>query len=411
MSKATISILTCILTSLFLFTNCHDLEDSLNLRSQQNDAFYWENNKLAAGRLKQIMYHTEGEERQERFKIVHISDTHLSSWSSSNHYKLPINLRQSVQFANQPELRINALVATGDFISHGKKKEAIEYMRSFVSFFYQENFIPSFLCTGNHDSNADEEFSDSFLYKSEITPILNSHRSQGKNENYYYSDLPNPQGGIIRIIALDMLDQPGNSYNTLYNAVYSQKQIDWLANTALKEGMSDQHSIILLNHFPFQRHDSGASTYLCDGDFAHPWNMIPEIIEAYRGRTRLVKDYPDKFKKNDLSANYDFTDSKGEFICYLGGHIHCNTHFEINQLSNENPALPKQKMIICTNQAPSEKGTIYNRVERKDDSLSSNSFCIYAIDTNEKKIFITYFGAYKPSNDREYPEIQCLSYL
>ena len=56
-------------------------------------------------------------------------------------------------------------------------------------------------------------------------------------------------------------------------------------------------------------------------------------------------------------------------------------------------------------QAPSEVGIIYNRVIREVDSLSSNSFCIYAIDTKEKKIYITFFGAYKPTDKAEYPLI------
>ena len=48
------------------------------------------------------------------FKLVHISDPHLSDFSESNHYSYPINLIQSVKFANQADLNINAMVATGD---------------------------------------------------------------------------------------------------------------------------------------------------------------------------------------------------------------------------------------------------------------------------------------------------------
>ena len=60
-------------------------------------------------------------------------------------------------------------------------------------------------------------------------------------------------------------------------------------------------------------------------------------------------------------------------------------------------------MILCT--TPSE-----GRKNGNTNSVSSNSFCIYAVDTKEKKIYITYFGAYKPSNDRNYPEIHTISY-
>lgn len=399
---------------LILSAGCQDEWETLNLRSGENESFYWENNKLAAQRLAKIMYNKTDSATYERFKIVHISDPHLSSWSPSNNYELPINLRQSVHFANQQELRINALAATGDFISIDKKKKAKEYMRSFLYHLYDENHIPTFICTGNHDSNSEQEIGSTFFYKNEINEMLFATSNYVKNrnsaQNYYYSDVPNPQGGTIRFIALDMLDQPASQYNTLTYAYYSQEQIDWLANTALKEGMTDHHSVIVLTHFPFQPYNANFNTYLCDGDYVHPWNMIPEIIEAFRTRSALGKTYPNQFNQAPINVNADFTAGKGEFVCYLGGHIHCNTYFDVTGLENESAGLVPQKMIVCTNQAPSEEGVAYNRVEREEDSLSSNSFCLYAVDTKEKKVYITYFGAYKPSNDRDYPEIHTIAY-
>ena len=398
---------------------CENTLDGLSLRSDQNERFYWGNNAAASERVAKIMYNESNGSRSERFKIVHISDVHLSSWSPSNHYVLPINLRQSVQFANQPELRINVMAVTGDFISYGKKSEAKAYMKSFASSLQQDNFIPYVICTGNHDSNigAQEDRSpimSTLFYKPEITNLLftNNQNSYKRipNENYYYKDFSNPQGGTIRMIALDMIDQPSDVYNTLNYAHYSQEQINWLSNVALREGMTSSHSVIILNHYPFQHHDSGASTYLCDGDYVHPWYMIPEIVEAFRGHTTLTKTYPNQFGGEDIHVDADFTNNTATFICYLGGHIHANAYFEIKGLSNEQMNLPKQKMIICTNQAPSEAGTVYNRVKREEDSLSSNSFCIHAIDTQEHKIYITFFGAFRPEGVTNYPDIQELTY-
>ncbi len=408
-----------LLTLLWVCYGCEDTLDGLTLRSDQNERFYWENNAAASARIAKIMYNESNGSRSERFKIVHISDVHISSWSPSNHYVLPINLRQSVQFANQPELRINAMAVTGDFISYGKKSEAKAYMKSFASSLQQDNFIPYVICTGNHDSNigAQEDRSpimSTLFYKPEITNLLftNNQNSYKRipNENYYYKDFSNPQGGTIRMIALDMIDQPSDVYNTLNYAHYSQEQINWLSNVALREGMTSSHSVIILNHYPFQHHDSGASTYLCDGDYVHPWYMIPEIVEAFRGHTTLTKTYPNQFGGEDIHVDADFTNNTATFICYLGGHIHANAYFEIKGLSNEQMNLPKQKMIICTNQAPSEAGTVYNRVKREEDSLSSNSFCIHAIDTQEHKIYITFFGAFRPEGAKNYPDIQELTY-
>lgn len=407
------------LSLLWICCGCENTLDGLSLRSDQNERFYWENNAAASERVAKIMYNESNGSRSERFKIVHISDVHLSSWSPSNHYVLPINLRQSVQFANQPELRINVMAVTGDFISYRKKSEAKAYMKSFASSLQQDNFIPYVICTGNHDSNigAQEDRSpimSTLFYKPEITNLLftNNQNSYKRipNENYYYKDFSNPQGGTIRMIALDMIDQPSDVYNTLNYAHYSQEQINWLSNVALREGMTSSHSVIILNHYPFQHHDSGASTYLCDGDYVHPWYMIPEIVEAFRGHTTLTKTYPNQFGGEDIHVDADFTNNTATFICYLGGHIHANAYFEIKGLSNEQMNLPKQKMIICTNQAPSEAGTVYNRVKREEDSLSSNSFCIHAIDTQEHKIYITFFGAFHPEGVTNYPDIQELTY-
>ena len=407
------------LSLIWICCGCENTLDGLSLRSDQNERFYWGNNAAASERVAKIMYNESNGSRSERFKIVHISDVHLSSWSPSNHYVLPINLRQSVQFANQPELRINVMAVTGDFISYGKKSEAKAYMKSFASSLQQDNFIPYVICTGNHDSNigAQEDRSpimSTLFYKPEITNLLftNNQNSYKRipNENYYYKDFSNPQGGTIRMIALDMIDQPSDVYNTLNYAHYSQEQINWLSNVALREGMTSSHSVIILNHYPFQHHDSGASTYLCDGDYVHPWYMIPEIVEAFRGHTTLTKTYPNQFGGEDIHVDADFTNNTATFICYLGGHIHANAYFEIKGLSNEQMNLPKQKMIICTNQAPSEAGTVYNRVKREEDSLSSNSFCIHAIDTQEHKIYITFFGAFRPEGAKNYPDIQELTY-
>lgn len=408
----------CLLCLYFLviasLSSCSHADDiDWDIKKSINDSIYIINNKLAKERMAKIesQYNAEG-----CFKLVHISDPHLSEFSESNHYSYPINLIQSVKFANQTDLNINAMVATGDFISNHKDKEiAIKYLQSFTKYFYNNNHIPSFICTGNHDSNIIDSSFSTYITASEIFQNLSSVscfglRSQKTNQNYYYTDIPNPQGGYIRIISLDMLDQTGQKYNTVYYVSYTQEQINWLGNTALKKGMSNQHNIIILNHYPFQPHSNNATTYLCDGDFVHDWNMIPDIVEAFRNRTKIKSTYKNQLSTNDsISVNFDFTDSSGQFICYLGGHAHCFAYFNVLGLSVQT-SLPHQQMILCSNQAPSEAGVVYNLVKRQEDTISSNSFNIYYIDTQNKKIYITFFGAYQPENNSSYPEIIVLPY-
>lgn len=400
-----------VIISFFIFIGCNDQEEDkliATLRSGANDYFYKLNNQEAIKRVTSIMY-SDSSKNGELFKIVHISDPHLSSISINNNYVYPQNLLESVEFANQPELRINAMVATGDFISNEKKDRVKNYLKSFIQNYTSNNYVPSFICTGNHDCNIIDGQTNAYLNRKEINDILFS--SNSTNRNYYYNDLKNPQGGFIRIISLDMLDQPSAEYNTMFYAYFSQEQINWLGNIALKDDMTDNHSIIILTHYPFQRYSPEAKTFLCDGDFVHEWNMIPEIIESFRSKTSINKTYSNKVSSNKkIIANFDFTSSKGQFICYLGGHAHCNAYFNIEELSNRNETLQAQKMFICTNQAPSEIGIVYNRIKREENSITSNSFRIYSIDTHNRKIYVTYFGAFKPTDNPNYPEVECITY-
>ena len=307
MEKKTLYLIYVIIVLPFAVA-CRDTEDNLTvstLRSDIHDYLYTINNSEATQRLDSIMYNkTDTDKIYERFKIVHISDPHISAISTNNNYTNPINLKQSVTFANQSKLKINALIATGDFISNSSRKDAILFMESFTKHFCEGNHIPSFICTGNHDCNMIEKVSKNYISKEKIHSILFPKQTQ-TNQNYFYADIPNPQGGSIRIISLDMLDQPGTEYNTRIYAYYSQEQINWLGNIALKKGITDQHSIIILNHYPFQAYSSKANTYLCDGDFVHPWFMIPEIIEAYRSRSSISKTYLNKLRENkNISVNF-----------------------------------------------------------------------------------------------------------
>jgi predicted MPP superfamily phosphohydrolase len=400
--------------------NKDDAPKDNSLRSDFN-TYYTINNREATKRLASVMYNrADTLHPVERFKFVHISDPHLSGWSSGNYYAKPNNLVESVAFANQRELKINAMVETGDHISNSDVDTARLYLSSFFNFFYKDNYIPAFSCYGNHDPNIDDK--KEYIPSDVLANAVRAHRNhpvgyEPESKSYYYADVPNPQGGTIRFIALDMLDQPGNEYNTLHYVVYSQEQIDWLGNVALREGMTAGHSVIVLTHFPFQASIWGGmgkavetESYLCDGDFVNTWQMVPEIMEAYRTRSSICKTYRNKVHpdREGIKAEFDFTGSAGEFVCYLGGHAHCFALFDVH---NTGSTLLPQKMILCTNQAPSEVGIRYSKVRRAENSVTSNSFNIYAVDTNEKKVYITFFGAYIPFDDPSFPAVLEFFYL
>ena len=334
----------------------------------------------------------------ERFKIVHISDPHLSNWTADNHYSNPINVLEAVQFANLTDLRINALVATGDFISNMEETTAFDaslYMQSFISALYSNNNIPSFVCTGNHDTNMLTDNREYYLSKQTLNNLLfaksNYAVRRPYGENYYYADVSNPCGGTIRIIALDNTDQEDFDYNALTTSCITQKQVDWLIQTALVEGMTDSHSVIILNHHPLQPYSKDQSTYMCSGTHLYGATFIPNIVNAFIQKKTWEANYKStKAPSTTLQVKANFTNAKGDFICYLGGHAHTPAHFEV---TCQDHSAPKQLMLLANTLSPELQNNSFCYIKRAKDDLSSNSFSIYAIDTQEKNIYITNFGA------------------
>lgn len=347
----------------------------------------------------------------ERFKIVHISDMHVSSWTADDNYKEPQNVSEAVTFANIPEMRINALIATGDFISNNEKTThsvAYDYMNGFFNSFYSsDNAIPSFVCTGNHDSNMLTDNTDYYLSKSDMHSLLfsktNYDLTQPADENYYYTDLTDSNGETFRIIALDNADQEAFDYNSMHYVCFTQTQVDWLINTALTENMTDNHHVIILNHHPFQPYSKTAETYMASGTHLYSEKMIPDIINAYIQKGSVQRNYKTCIApKQTITVNADFSAAKGEFVCYLGGHVHTSASFEVPC----NDSSTKQIMLLANTLSPDLQNNNYSYTYRKKSSQSSNSFSIYAIDTQEQKIYITYFGAKRS----DAPTIESISY-
>ncbi|MBR5297611.1 MAG: metallophosphoesterase, partial [Parabacteroides sp.] len=205
-------------TVLFIFILCAcSTENNLSIEDFQI------NNDKTTQALYDIMYKSNDQTNEttlkkdylyERFKIVHISDIHLSNWSTDNHYSFPKNLMEAIHFANQKNLKINAIVATGDLISNMETTTAMEarmYLSAFNSFFYSQNNIPSFFCIGNHDQNMLTDNTSYYLSKQDLNEILFNRKNytikQPFGENYFYADIKTPDNNIIRFISLDNTDQ------------------------------------------------------------------------------------------------------------------------------------------------------------------------------------------------------------
>ena len=402
---------TIIVSALIIWFLSGCNKDSYS-EDQRNEDY--ELNKQNSLRLfTPVMYNDPDKKHEELFKIVHISDAHLSPWSSNNHFRNPRNLKEAVRFANESAAKINAIVMTGDLIGNNTStthNEAIGYLNDFVSTLYQSNSIPTFVSTGNHDVNMLNSnypvyaISKSEFYRMVTSKIKHSIYSDD-TENYYYTDIANPMGGVIRFIALDVTDQDTMIYSAQHNAILSQKQINWLCHTALKKDMTNLHSVIILIHHPLPPVEDENLSKSIHSDFLHNWNMVPEIIETYRTKQTLIKKYLNKIDESDsISVNVSFSNSPGEFVCYLGGHLHTYLNYEVK--SSDDSTLPNQIMILANNMSPSDKSPT-SHIERRETGLRNNTFNLYAIDTKNKIIYVTFFGA----TAFYYPQVLSLHYL
>lgn len=399
-----ISIVLCM----FFWISCN---------SEIPEEYFTQNSQEALSNLNQIMYNStmsinslKAGKSSERFKIVHISDIHLPRESAKEDNISLKNLREAIQFANLTDSKINAIVATGDFVSNNEKTDRQTIMTNLSLFnsvyFDSSNKVPSFFCTGNHDANMLTKDSTFYLSKEDIHQCLFSNPNysymQTGTENYYYADVQEPNGNIIRFIVLDNTDQEEFFYNTQHISCITQKQVDWLIQTALQKDMTERHSVIILTHHPLQEYSKNQETYMCGGTHLYKANLIPSIIDAYQQRSSISQTYKSTTSPTSvIHINGDFTQAKGEFICYLGGHAHTYGNFNVGIEGGK-----KQIMLLANTLSPSLQNNNYGYIDREINHNKYNSFSIYCIDTNEKKIYITYFGATKNNSDN----IEIISY-
>lgn len=348
---------------------------------------------------------------RERFKIVHISDIHIANWTDDNRSGNPQNLLEAVHFSNIPEMNIDAMVATGDFVSQTvemDKSVVIVFLESFASAFYGENLIPSFFCTGNHDDNLLSDNLSFLISKQELHSVLSKRLNypcyQPSGENYYYADLNDHQGGMIRVIALDNTDLDGFEYPFSGCSRITRKQVEWLINIALKENMTSGHGVIILNHHPLQPFSRNQETYMCAGTHLYSEKLVPDIINAFIKKETLDRTYKTVVNsKYPIHVRADFSNIPGEFICYLGGHAHTFGNFEV--LCNDS-LQAKQVMLLGNTLSPGFQNNNYCYTKREKQSEISNSFSIYAIDREEKNIYRTFFGA-RPT---DVPAVELIPY-
>jgi len=354
---------------------------------------------------------TAGNPNTARFTFVHFGDIH---YYSSNY---AVNHDELNAFANDSlaASKINAILCTGDISEGiaGRGKTATMNETTDFSNRFLNSLTPVMYCPGNHDDNVNFDgaglLSKANVLNNAITRAELYAKFNGAiktkygllqtvtDKLYSYQDFAEYQ---IRVIALDRYEDPlvddGSGQNMLRykNAAhaghwYSQAQLDWLQTTLAS--IPAGWSLLVMTHgsLDFSTTDFATLTALQGTAF------IPTIIDAWiRGGTYNHSYTHPVYADMNTTKNFNFTTrGAGKFITYIAGHTHCTGWSFV-------PAFPTQRTIVvsCTFTGGMDDGTTHKVWGQARSSLTielRNAFHIISVDTTNRKLFLTFFGAHK----------------
>ena len=282
-------------------------------------------------------------------------------------------------------IKPNFVVHTGDLVTWNMEDD--------TTFFYNRihNFnFPVYNCIGNHDTFDKNGFIPrEELDKKLIQPlrgICNPH-----HRGYYHVDFLDEK---LRMIVLNSYDDDASE-----NYYYSQAQCDWLCNK-LKEASEKSLGVILVCHeFDESPVNLSSNSYgFCQRFAPSPWGgkcprptMILDIVEAFRYGKAIEKSYTfwnTGMPVVDISCQFD---RKGEFICYLCGHLHAD-------YTGYMPSYPDQLCFLmalsgCFPEGYKNIGEECSDLPRIPGTVSEDLVNMYVIDRKKKTVTVIRFGA------------------
>jgi len=333
----------------------------------------------------------QGYQWYRRFVIFHITDIHNCSTIESD----AINLAQG---------RADVVVNSGDD-SNFCTAEYAEATKEILTLSSQTintantNKVPVIQVPGNHDmpgvrkcdyfkricSGTVQAFNPEIVWGDEA-----GQRAYGYCD---YSSGPEMDASF-RIIMLDPFDYDDGQFEVrkFMTATFSQKQIDWLVSV-LKDAALNGLKVITVMHYSFGDNDLYFNEERAkpDAHFYQDSFMIPDIIDAAQHGNHLHRTYPDELGTDNINVNADFSNFPAlEFVCHLFGHIHSKNDYRCQKTDGS-----KIYDILMLGEASlSGVGTALNKVCQPRGTINQPAFSALSIDTIEKCIYRTSYGAY-----------------
>lgn len=322
----------------------------------------------------------------ERFRIVHLSDTHQCNE----------NLVEALEVAGP---RVHAILNTGDDANGVYSRDAETVRKELdasIGNVMETNILPFLQVPGNHDVTGitkKEYFDRVGAAVNKFCPEVVWGDAEGHRSYGYMDFTDKAYNGNFRIIMLDPFDYDDGMFETKYkfiSAVFSQKQTDWLIDVLL-DAASKNLNVITMMHYSFG--DStifNEKTANPDATFCQDPFMIPDIIDAIQNKEKLCKAYDDIKGIHNVRIDRDFKDAPDiEFVVHLFGHIHSRNHYQCQRSNGK-----KYDILMLGESALGIPGTALNKKHMERGTLTGISFSALEIDVVEKSIYRVAYGAY-----------------
>lgn len=249
------------------------------------------------------------------------------AWLSDNHMYGTVGIDETdmtdlaIGYADK-FINFDAIFNTGDIIQERANVSGLNALRKASNKFDPKKLL---FAQGNHDRNVIPTIITKHEYYNAIHRWNKNENAWGSKENvYYYRDF---NACKIRVIVLNVCEHmyDNNAYDESKFG-YSNDQLEWLANTALK--IESDWSVIVLTHdAPVEMNYNSASIE------NNPQQLI-QILEAFKNGTSTKITYTDTKHNGIFSVNVTTSFSgKGTIIGVFAGHAHCDDMKKVNGIN------------------------------------------------------------------------------
>lgn len=336
---------------------------------------------------------------KSKFNLVFITDVHYGKWSVAPE-KLNNFTIQHLNNALYLDGFVDTIVFGGDNIdgwTRNKQEilnENLEFSRK--ALFGSKNVSDKFILKGNHDDasgniyqykNGDFAYLNwldgNLGYSSAVPKIITDDELKeaykteekmfGESRNgdslYFYKDYEDKK---IRLIGLNSNDTPTildtsgmPKFIGLTNVGFKQNQVDWLANTALKN-IPENYDVLIVSHVP--------ATSI--GPDSHNQDLVNKILNAFiSGEDGNVQNTDPDWGVN---VSYNFSQQgPRNMIGYINGHLH-------QEFLEKTPGFNSISILSSIN--ASADGVT------SGSPVNTDGWSVISVDKNSRKVDIIGFG-------------------